>query len=64
MNHPDFTQLRRRVDDAITYHDLALARSLAEEGLRMAQARECPGEGMYFRAQIEIARERFSAAVP
>ncbi len=63
MNHPGFTSLRRQVDAAITWNDLDNARRVIAEGLRLAQARECPGELMYFRAQAAIVEERFADAV-
>ncbi len=63
VNHPDFTQLRRRIDEAITFHDLGNARSCITEGLRLAGEKECPGEVMYFRAQEAIIAGRFEDAI-
>ncbi|MEI8011707.1 MAG: tetratricopeptide repeat protein [Candidatus Omnitrophota bacterium] len=54
MNHPYFTKLRRCIDHAITFYDLARAYHYIGEGLRLAGEEECPGEAMYFRAQEAI----------
>jgi len=64
MNHPFFSQLRRDIDEAITFHDLDEAGRLAAEGLRLAGEKECPAEACYFRAQQEIISEQFEAAIP
>ncbi len=64
MNHPDFTELRRKIDAAITFHDLDSARHFTAEGLRLAQVKETPGEAMYFRAQNCIIAESFEEAIP
>ncbi|MBF0485571.1 MAG: tetratricopeptide repeat protein [Candidatus Omnitrophica bacterium] len=63
MNHPLFTQLRRQIDEAITFHDLKNARLWVAEGLRLSREKECPGEAMYFRAQEAIIAERFKDAI-
>ncbi len=63
MNHPDFTTLRRQIDEAITFHDLLRARSFINEGLRLAGEMQCPGEAMYFYAQEKIIAEAFEEAV-
>ena len=63
MNHPAFTRLRRQIDAAITWNDLDEARRRIAEGLGLAQARECPGELMYFRAQAAIVDGDFNGAV-
>ena len=64
MNHPSFTKLRRQIDEAITFDDLKKARHLIALGLKLAQAKECPGETMYFRAQACIASEEYEDALP
>ena len=64
VNHPDFTSLRRSIDDAITYQDLSAAKKFAAQGLRLAEQKECLAEVMYFKAQRLIVRERFGEAVP
>jgi tetratricopeptide (TPR) repeat protein len=63
MNHPDFTQIRRDIDEAITYDDRLRARALAMAGLRRAQEQECLGEVMYFQAQLMIVEENFPEAI-
>jgi len=63
MNHPDFTQLRRSIDKAITFNNLSQAERLALEGLNKAQEMEILGEQMFFRAQLEIIDERFAEAI-
>ncbi|MBF0387961.1 MAG: tetratricopeptide repeat protein [Candidatus Omnitrophica bacterium] len=63
MNDPHFTELRCQIDNAITFHDLAGARSLIVTGLELAQRLECLGEVMYFRAQGAIIDERFTEAL-
>ncbi|MBU1997264.1 MAG: tetratricopeptide repeat protein, partial [Candidatus Omnitrophica bacterium] len=63
MNHPDFTQLRRLIDNAITYNDLDLAKKLASHGLNMSQEMEVLGEQMFFRAQLEIIDDNFDNAI-
>ncbi len=63
MNIIDLPQLRRKLDDAITYADLDLARQLAQEGLEGAQARELLGEIMYFKAQAAIIDEHYDEAI-
>ncbi|MBF0122668.1 MAG: tetratricopeptide repeat protein [Candidatus Omnitrophica bacterium] len=63
MNHPDFTQIRRDVDEAITFNDRLKAKALAAEGLRQAQEKECLGEVMYFQAQLKIIEENFLEAI-
>ena len=64
MNHPLFTQLRHKIDEAITFHDITSARKYAREGLMMAQEKECPAEAMYFQAQFRIIAGSFDEAVP
>lgn len=63
MNHPEFTQLRRLIDNAITFNDLVLAKKLALKGLTMSQEMEVIGEQMFFRAQLEIIDEHFENAI-
>jgi tetratricopeptide (TPR) repeat protein len=63
MNHPEFTQLRRDLDEAITYNDLTAAKKIAREGLRLARDRESLGEVMYFRAQLKIIAGKHSEAI-
>ena len=63
MNTADFPPLRRKLDDAITYANLDLARQLAREGLGGAQAKELLGEIMYFKAQLAIIDEHYQEAI-
>lgn len=63
MNHPHFTELRRQVDNAITFNDLSLAREHARRGLFLAEQKECLGERMYFLAQLHIIDEDFQDAI-
>jgi len=59
----DLPELRRKLDDAITYADFDTARRLAEEGLRSAQHQELLSETMYFGAQREIIDEHYEEAI-
>jgi tetratricopeptide (TPR) repeat protein len=49
-----FTELRKKIDEAITYGQFELAKELAVEGLRQARQKELPGEIEYFKGQLEI----------
>lgn len=63
MNHPDFSQFRRLVDEAITFNDLVSARKFICQGLFLAEEKECLSEMMYFKAQGAIIEENFSEAI-
>jgi len=63
MKNINFTTLRRKLDDAITFADIDLARELAEEGLKSAESQELLGEMMYFKAQREIIDENYEEAI-
>lgn len=63
MNHPEFTALRRRIDEAITFDDQDLARHWVGEGLHLAQRMRCPAEALYFNAQEAVIEERFEDAI-
>jgi tetratricopeptide (TPR) repeat protein len=63
VNHPDFTQFRRRIDEAITFNDLVAAKKLIRQGFALAEQKECLGEMMYFRAQDLIVDENFAEAI-
>ena len=63
MNHPGFTQLRRLIDEAITFNDIVSAKRFIRDGLYLAQEKECLGEIMYFRAQAAIVDEDFAGAI-
>lgn len=63
MNTIDFSQLRRRLDEAITYAQLDTAWDLAIAGLDAAERMEELGEMMYFQAQCQIIDANFEAAI-
>jgi tetratricopeptide (TPR) repeat protein len=63
MKTIDFCELRRKLDDAITYADFETASQLAQEGLIGAQDHELLGEIMYFKAQREIINENYEEAI-
>jgi len=56
-------ELRLKLDEAITYgtHEEALA--LAQKGLNTAEERNSPGEIAYFKGQLELLDENFTAAI-
>lgn len=56
-------EIRRLLDDAITYEDDFAAERLVKEGLRIAEEREWLGEIMYFKAQKEIVAQNFPDAI-
>ncbi len=56
-------EIRRDLDQAITYADMQKARRLAAKGLKMAREQEALGDIMYFRAQQEILAEHFREAI-
>lgn len=63
MDMANFTTWRVKIDEAITYGDLAKARMLAHEALEAAQHAELLGERLYFRAQLLIIDEDFAGAI-
>ena len=58
-----FTELRKKLDEAITYGCFELARKLTQEGLKQAQARELSGEIEYFKGQREILDGNYNEAI-
>ena len=58
-----FTELRIRLDEAITYGCSELARELAKAGLRRAREAELKGEIEYFKGQIEILNGNYYKAI-
>ena len=58
-----FEDLRRRLDEAITYGRLELARRLSQEGLRQARQQGLIGEIEYFKGQIDILNENYEQAI-
>jgi Flp pilus assembly protein TadD len=55
--------LRIKLDEAITYGTSEEALALAQQGLRQAQEKGWAGEDAYFRGQVELINERFTAAI-
>lgn len=55
--------LRIKLDEAITYGTLKEALALAGQGLQEARSRKLSGEEEYFKGQIEMLNENFSAAI-
>jgi len=55
--------IRIKLDDAITYGELAKARGLIEEGLILSQEKESLGEIEYFKGQKEILNQDFPRAI-
>ena len=49
-----FSELRKKIDEAITYGRFELAASLTQEGLKQARQDELLGEIEYFKGQAEI----------
>lgn len=61
--HAFLPDLRKELDDAITYGTRKASMEIARKGLRLAQEAEQPGEIEYFKAQIQIIRKNFTAAI-
>ncbi|MDP2937621.1 MAG: tetratricopeptide repeat protein [Candidatus Omnitrophota bacterium] len=61
--HGDLTELRLRLDEAITYGTHREAVKLAKEGLRQAGERDLKGEIEYFKGQIELLNKNFTTAI-
>jgi len=59
----EIRELRKRLDEAITYADEPMAQKIAQEGLAIAQDKELLGEMMYFKAQREIIGQNLREAV-
>lgn len=59
----ELTELRIKLDEAITYGTKKEAQQLAKEGLRKAQDKNLPGEIEYFKGQMEILKENFVSAI-
>jgi len=59
----EFKNLRKSIDEAITYGRFELAARLTQEGLRQASQQELLGEIEYFRGQVEILRENYYEAI-
>ncbi|MDD2689431.1 MAG: tetratricopeptide repeat protein [Candidatus Omnitrophica bacterium] len=59
----DLTELRIKLDEAITYGSKEAAVKIANEGLKEAKARNLPGELEYFQGQIEMLKENYASAI-
>ena len=59
-----FAQLRKELDDAITYGTKKKALALAARGLAAAKKRDLDGETEYFLAQKHIIRGECAMAIP
>ena len=61
--HAVLPELRKELDDAITYGTQKASLAIARKGLRLAQASKAAGEIEYFKAQIQIIRKNFASAI-
>jgi len=59
----EFGQLRKKIDEAITYGCFESAASLTQEGLKLAEAEGIPGEIEYFQGQREILKGNHYEAI-
>src|SRR3989338_9539268 len=59
----DLTDLRLRLDEAITYGTHREAVKLAKQGLKEAAERGFEGEDEYFRGQIKLLSKNFTTAI-
>ncbi len=59
----DLSELRIKLDEAITYGSQAQAVRLAKEGLMQAGASGLSGEIEYFKGQLDILNEDFTSAI-
>jgi tetratricopeptide (TPR) repeat protein len=57
------SEVRQLLDKAITYEDISSAGDLIDEGLRVAQHKDMPGEIMYFKSQREILEGNYADAI-
>ncbi len=58
-----FSVLRARLDEAITYAGRRGALKLARQGLKEAGLKNLAGESEYFKGQIEFLRDNFVSAI-
>jgi len=58
-----FSELRIKLDEAITYGTHKEAVSLAKQGLNEAEADSLPGEIEYFKGQIDLLDKNFTSAI-
>ncbi len=61
--HSSFSDLRRRLDDAITYGTKKKSLCIAREGLRAALESGIGSEIEYFKAQVHIVNGNFAEAI-
>ncbi len=59
----DLTELRIKLDEAITYGTHREAIKLARAGLEQAKQADIPGEIEYFKGQMEILHKNFTTAI-
>ena len=59
----EFIKLRHRIDEAITYGQNQEARTLCDEALHRSQMEERLGEIEYFKGQVAILDEDYTAAI-
>ncbi|MBP9853544.1 MAG: tetratricopeptide repeat protein [Candidatus Omnitrophica bacterium] len=59
----NFSDLRKSLDEAITFAELEKAEQIADQGLEFALFKEDLGEIMYFQAQHAILDENFNLAI-
>lgn len=62
-NAEELTQLRLDLDDTITYGTKRDSVSLAKHALKVALEKGLPGEARYFKGQIEMLKNNFTAAI-
>ncbi|MFH1577842.1 MAG: tetratricopeptide repeat protein [Candidatus Omnitrophota bacterium] len=58
-----FSELRKSLDEAITYGCFESAGKLAREGLKKSRKHGLLGEAEYFRGQIEILNQNYDLAI-
>ncbi len=59
----DLTELRIKLDQAITYGSKGSARKISHEGLKEARERGLSGEEEYFKGQIEMLKGNYTSAI-
>ena len=59
----EFSRLRFTLDEAITYGNKKEALKIAGQGLRESRRKGLAGETEYFKGQLELLKENFTAAI-
>jgi tetratricopeptide (TPR) repeat protein len=59
----EFSKLRFKLDEAITYGTKKEALQIARQGLKESQNKGLEGEREYFKGQLEILRNNFTTAI-